>query len=255
MKSLIQRILPYITLLMLCPLFINTAFGQEVSVGADIVSRYVFRGEDLGANSPSIQPDIEFNMDGFKAGFWGAYSFSNSNALDEIDIYAAYSVDIAETGSISLGITDYINPNNGIKLGNLNNYDDLEGPGAHWVELIAEYTGPESLPISLLFGMYLYNAENNPIYFQVGYTTSIKDIELNAFIGCTNGDDALYDEDGDGNVDYTGYYGVEKFSIINVGFTASKSIKITDSFSIPLFGSVILNPATENMYYVLGVSF
>jgi hypothetical protein len=87
----------------------------------------------------------------------------------------------------------------------------------------------------------LHNVANNPFYFQVGFTTSIKDVGLNLFVGGTPGESG-------------GYYGVTDFSLINVGFKASREIKITDSFSIPLSGSVILNPASEDLFYVVGIT-
>jgi hypothetical protein len=242
MKSLPK----YLTAISICLFIIlillsNKTNGQDLSVGTDIVNRYVWRGSDLGKNSPSIQPTVKLTTAGLTAGFWGAYSFANAEALNEIDIYASYSVNIAESGSISLGFTDYTNPNNGTKMGNFNNYDNEKGAGAHSVELNAGYTGPESFPISISFNAFLYNVKNNPIYFQLGYSTTVKEVGFSAFVGGTPGEDA-------------GYYGVTNFSIMNVGFTANKSIKVTDSFAIPIFGSVILNPASENLFYVVGIS-
>lgn len=215
--------------------------AQKLSVGTDIVSRYIWRGIDLGSNTPSLQPTVKFAVGGLTAGFWGAYSLSNPDALNEIDIYASYSVELSDAGSISFGVTDYTNPNSGTKIGNIHNHNDEEGPGAHYVELNTGYTGGESFPISLSFNMFLYNLKNNPIYFQLGYATSIEDVALNLFVGGTPGED-------------TGYYGVTDFSIINLGFTASKSIKFTEDFSLPIFGSVILNPASENLFLVVGFS-
>lgn len=228
---------------------VNGTYAQELSVGADFVSRYVWRGADIGDNSPSLQPSVEFGYSGLTAGFWGAYSFSNSNTFEEVDMYLKYTHS-SELGDFSLGFTDYTNPSNGlVKLGNFYNYDDPKGPGAHSVEMCACYEGPESFPISFAYNMFLYNVENNPIYLELGYKTSINDVELNAFVGATPGDKTVYSEE------VTGYYRVKNFSIINVGFTATKTIKVTDSFNIPLFGSVMLNPADEKMFYVLGVSF
>ena len=222
-------------------LSVTTAKAQELSVGTDIVSRYIWRGIDLGGNTPSIQPTLEFSTGGFAVGFWGAYSISDPAGLNEIDIYASYSFELAESGSLSLGFTDYTNPNSGVKMGNFNNWDDPAGPGAHFVELNVGYTGPESVPLSLSVNFFFHNVENSPIYFQLGYDTSIKDVGLSLFVGGTPGEDA-------------GYYGVTNFSLINIGLTASKEIKITDSFSLPISGSVILNPASEDLFYVLGVS-
>jgi hypothetical protein len=222
-------------------LSISETKAQELSLGADLYNRYVWRGLELGGNTPSFQPTISLSTGGFTAGFWGAYSMSDPAGLNEIDIYASYAFELPEAGSLSLGVTDYTNPNSGTKMGNFNNYDDPEGPGAHFVELNVGYTGPESFPISLSLNYFLYNVENSPFYFQVGYDTSIKDVGLSVFVGGTPGEDA-------------GYYGVTDFSLINVGFKATKEIKITDSFSIPMSGSIILNPSSEDLFYVVGIS-
>lgn len=246
MKSLKLRQLNIFCIVILLVLASGT-FAQELSVGADFVSRYVWRGADIGDNNPSIQPYVEFGYVGFTAGFWGAYSFSNSNTFEEVDMYLKYTQS-SDFGDFSLGFTDYTNPNNGVKMGNFYNFDDPKGPGAHSVELCANYEGPDYLPLSFSYNMFLYNVENNPIYLELGYTANINDVELNAFVGGTPGDKTEYEE---GKI---GYYKVEKFSIINIGFKATKTIKVTDSFSIPLFGSVSLNPADEKMFYVLGVS-
>lgn len=239
MKSSTTKLIVFLSIILLTG--INSIKAQELSLGTDVVSRYIWRGFDLGANAPSIQPDVNLTIGGFNAGFWGAYSISNFTALDEVDFYASYSFDIGESGALSLGITDYMNPNSGVRLGNFNNYDNTAGGGAHFVEFNLGYSGPESFPLSLSFNYFFHNVAENPIYIQAGYSTAVNDVGLDLFIGATPGDKGFY-------------YGVEKFSVVNLGFTASKSIKISDSFSLPMFGSVILNPASENLFYVLGIS-
>ena len=42
------------------------------------------------------------------------------------------------------------------------------------------------------------------------------------------------------------------FSVTNLALKATKDIKITDSFSIPIFGQVVANPRTQKAYLVLG---
>ncbi len=50
------------------------------------------------------------------------------------------------------------------------------------------------------------------------------------------------------------YYGTNSFNVINIGVTAIKEIKITDNFSLPIFGSYILNPNQEISNFVFGIS-
>ncbi|MFA3783068.1 TorF family putative porin [Melioribacteraceae bacterium 4301-Me] len=240
MNTLIKK-LSLIILFTYSIILTNQLKAQELSVGTDLVSRYIWRGIDLGQNTPSLQPNIKFTFSDFNFGFWGAYSLSNPNGLNEIDIYTSYSLSLTKAGTLSLGFTDYTNPNSGTKIGNIHNHNDPEGPGAHFIELNINYAAPQDIPISLSFNYFLYNVANNPIYFQLNYTTAVSGVDLNLFLGGTPGDNSKY-------------YGVSNFSIINLGFTASKSVKITESFSFPLFGSIILNPSSENLFYVIGIS-
>ena len=48
-------------------------------------------------------------------------------------------------------------------------------------------------------------------------------------------------------------YFLETFTEYPMG--AAKEIKITDSFSVPAFAKVTVNPRTEGAYFVFGLSF
>jgi hypothetical protein len=78
------------------------------------------------------------------------------------------------------------------------------------------------------------------IYLQAGYAAGPVSITL----GGGNGQYSL--EDGEDEDD--------KFAISNIGIGTSKEIKITDSFSLPISGSIILNPSTEQLFVVVGIS-
>jgi hypothetical protein len=73
------------------------------------------------------------------------------------------------------------------------------------------------------------------MYFQAAYGFST----FNLLIGAGNG---WHTSDGE-------------FAICNVGIGTSKTIKLTESFSIPVNGQVILNPEREQLYVVVGFSF
>jgi hypothetical protein len=58
---------------------------------------------------------------------------------------------------------------------------------------------------------------------------------------------------GAGNGAYTA--DDDDFMICNLGMSVEKEIKVTDSFAIPVFGQLILNPSTEQVHWVVGFSF
>lgn len=73
-----------------------------IDFGADLVSRYIWRGIDFG-NSVSVQPFLSFSTGGFEAGAWASYPFTNAGkGTNENDLYVTYSF-----GSVALTVTDY----------------------------------------------------------------------------------------------------------------------------------------------------
>ena len=52
---------------------------------------------------------------------------------------------------------------------------------------------------------------------------------------------------------YNGY--TSGFCVTDISLGASKEIKITDSFSVPAFAKVSVNPRTEGAYFAFGLSF
>ena len=50
----------------------------------------------------------------------------------------------------------------------------------------------------------------------------------------------------------TSYYDTSGFAVTNIALKASKDIKITDTFSVPLFAQVIANPSSQKAYFVVG---
>jgi hypothetical protein len=46
-----------------------------------------------------------------------------------------------------------------------------------------------------------------------------------------------------------------EFDLCNVGISTTKEIKLSDSFSIPVSGQIIVNPDREQLFVVVGFSF
>ena len=236
-------------LFILIVFFSGFAFSQnlEVNLGADIVSRYLWRGLNVN-DAINIQPSLSLSVSGLSAGFWGSYSLSDKildNEFDqEIDTWIGYEFGFENGMSISAVVTDYYFPLAGIKWGNFNNYDDPDGVGAHTVEAGLSISGCESFPVTLSGYINVYNDAGNNTYFQLDYSPTVAEIPFDFFIGAAGG-----------SADNPGYYGTENFNVINVGIGASKSVKVTDDYSIPVSVTFIVNPKEEISYLVFGLSF
>jgi hypothetical protein len=225
-----KKMYNYIVISLLLISFGSVTAQVSVSGGADFVSRYLWRGLDFG-NTFSIQPSLSFSAGGFEAGFWGSYPFNNtSNGNEELDLYLGYSI-----SDFSIMVTDYYFPNSGLR------YGLYEEPGAHTIEVGLAYAGSESFPLSLAVFMNVYNDDDNSVYFEVGYSTEVEEVGVDFFVGGTPGGDNQF-------------YGPENFNLINIGITATKEISITESFSLPIFSSYVLNPNLEVGYVIFGLS-
>jgi hypothetical protein len=199
----------------------SVGMAQEkgsVNVGADIVSNYMWRGTKFG-NGAAFQPTLEYSIGGFAIGAWGSYGFADGE-FAEADLYASYSFDFG----LSLGVTKYYFPPASF-------FDGKE----HAFEI----NGGFEAGIFSFSGNYMVNegagSAGGDLYFEAGITTG----PVNWFVGAGDG---WHTPDG-------------KFAICNVGLTGSKEIQITDTFSLPVFSSVILNPKNEQFHLVVGISF
>jgi hypothetical protein len=215
-----KRKLLLVTLLaaILSPVAMAGEKDGSITVGADIVSSYIWRGTKFG-NGSAFQPTLEFSKGGFAIGAWGSYGFADAY-FSEADLYASYSFDFG----LSLGMTKYYFPG------------DLFFDGSsHAFELNGGFdTGAFSFSAN-----YMLNegagSIGGDLYFELGITTG----PVNWFVGAGDG---WHTTDG-------------KFGLCNIGLTATKEILVTETFSIPVFSSVILNPNTEQFHIVVGISF
>lgn len=71
----------------------------EADIGADLVSGYIWRGQDLG--NVSIQPSASVSYKGFSLSGWGSVGLDKEDTK-EFDLTLGYS-----TGGFSVSVTDY----------------------------------------------------------------------------------------------------------------------------------------------------
>jgi hypothetical protein len=204
------------------------------SVGADLVSSYVWRGTKQGTG-PNIQPSLKFTTGGLTLGSWGSYSFLDGGDLKETDLYASYAFGFG----LSVGVTDYYYQ--GVP------YFTYSGDTAsHAFEVNLGYA-IKSLSLS---ANYILNdaskggPANKPgggdIYVEAGYAFE----NFGVFVGAGNGWHSSDKDNGD-----------DIFALCNIGLKTSKTLKVSDTFSIPVSGAISLNPDKEQLNLVVGFSF
>ncbi|MEM7103852.1 MAG: hypothetical protein AAF502_12015 [Bacteroidota bacterium] len=224
-------------------LFAIQNVNAQFDVGADFVSRYLWRGLDF-STAPSIQPWVSYSFEkdnfGLEVGAWGSYSF-NGNDGSEADLYLTIS-----QGPVSLTITDYFFPTDMAMSHDYFEYSDtLTG---HILEGMLMYEGPEKFPFTATFAYNFFGADAEKVdgdpasfYAELLYTP----IEgLDVFVGGGNG---FYSMEPDGKDD--------EFGITNIGLTYTKEFKISETFTLPAFGTLAFNPDAEKIYILFGLSF
>lgn len=206
--------------------------AAQLSVDLDIQSRYIWRGSDFG-NSPSIQPGLSYAIGGLEVGLWSAYATNGNPAGTEVDLWASYTYN-TDAGDFSFYATDYTFPVHHTGMTGAQTWFDSD---AHYIELGLGYAGTEDLPVTLFAGMFVHNDDDNSVYVELGYDAD----PIALFIGMTPFESAAYGTSGAG--------------IINMGITGSRELAITNSFSIGLSSSLIVNPNAENVHMLVGLSF
>lgn len=211
----------------------------EASVGADVVSSYIWRGTDCGG--VSIQPSASIAYKGFSLGAWGSVGIDNADTK-ELDFTLGYS-----TRGFSAAITDYwFNPaTNNMTGSDISSYFKYGTYSTgHVFEATLGYDfGPLAVSWNTNFAGNDARKENGDRAYStyIGFSApfTLGGLDWSAEVGLTPWEGAYSD----------------KLNITNVSLKASKEIKITDSFSLPAFAQLTFNPYEDKAYFVFGVSF
>jgi len=210
----------------------------ETTISGDIVSSYIWRGQDLG--SAAIQPTLGVSYKGLSLTAWGSYGIANPGDTKEFDLTLAYTI-----AGFNIGITDYWFSLGGDPDGRYFKYD------AHGTNHVFEAN------IGYDFGLasiqwYTNFAGNDGInkdgkrayssYAEVAVPFKLAKVDWTATVGAVPFATSSYNGWTSG------------FAVTNVALKATKDIKITDTFSVPIFAQVAGNPCTQKAYLVLGLT-
>ena len=217
-----------------------TSAKAQFATGADVVSSYVWRGVTQGtkAGTPNIQPFAAYTVGGFTIGSWASTSFTGD--VKEVDLYATY----AFSPAFALTLTDY-----NYNLGAQPNYFDYTKTTGHVFEATLAYTGSEKFPLSATVNTMFAGADKTTAGDQAFSTYAELGYQLTPLAKVFIGGLAT---SGTGYTDLSS--SIVKAGITNVGLKVSKSIAITDKFSLPVYGIVGANPSSKTAFFVAGVT-
>ena len=208
----------------------------ETTVSGDIVSSYIWRGQDLG--STAIQPTLGVGYKGLSLTAWGSVGIADPSDTKECDLTASYTV-----GGLNIGITDYWF-NTGLDPRNRYFKYDAHGTNHVFEANLGYDFGFASLQWFTNFagndGVNKDGKRAYSSYAEVVVPFKLASVDWTATAGA---------------VPFaTDFYGTTGFAVTNLALMATKDIKVTDSFSIPIFAQVAANPCTQKSYLVLGIT-
>ena len=203
----------------------------EVTLGADLVNRYIWRGQDIG--HVSLQPTLGVEWKGLSLSAWGSVGISNPADDEEVDLTLAYS-----NSGFNIGITDYW-----FSQGRYFQYKS--GQTTHvWeanigydfgflsVQWFTNFAGDDGLRND----KRAYSS-----YFELTAPFRLGGLDWTATLGA---------------VPFaTTYYDANEFCITDISLRATKDFVIKQKYHLPVFGGLTVNPRSEKLYLLFGVSF
>ena len=206
----------------------------ETTICGDVVSSYIWRGQDLG--NVSLQPTLGIGYKGLSLTAWGSVGLSDPSDTKEFDLTLSYAI-----GGLNIGITDYWF-NNGLDPENRYFKYDAHGTN-HVVEANIGYDfGLASLQCFTNFagndGVNKDGKRAYSSYVELTVPFKLATVDWTATAGAVPFS--------------TDFYGTDGFAVTNLALRATKEIKVTESFSVPVFGQVVANPCSQKAYLVIG---
>ena len=206
----------------------------ETTICGDVVSSYIWRGQDLG--NVSLQPTLGIGYKGLSLTAWGSVGLSDPSDTKEFDLTLSYAI-----GGLNIGITDYWF-NNGLDPENRYFKYDAHGTNHVFEANIGYDFGLASLQWFTNFagndGVNKDGKRAYSSYVELTVPFKLATVDWTATAGAVPFS--------------TDFYGTDGFAVTNLALRATKEIKVTESFSVPVFGQVVANPCSQKAYLVIG---
>ena len=228
-----RTVLSATALLMSFSVFAQEEKKFEIAPAADLVSSYVWRG--MYQTGPSVQPSLGMSYAGLSLTAWGSTDFSTSSdeyKANEFDLTLGYGI-----RGFSIAVTDYWWSGEGARYGRY--------ATDHYFEGTIGYNFGEKFPLSLTWSTMFAGGDKKEngdqffsSYFEAAYDINVWGVDFTPSVGISP---------------WKGMYS-DGCGLNSIALKASKEIKITDSFSLPVFTQAIIAPEHDDVFLVFGIS-
>ena len=206
----------------------------ETTISGDVVSSYIWRGQDLG--NVSLQPTLGIGYKGLSLSAWGSVGLSDPSDTKEFDLTLGYTI-----GGFNIGITDYWF-NSGLDPENRYFKYDAHGTNHVYEANVGYDFGFAGLQWFTNFagndGMNNDGKRAYSSYVELSVPFKLATVDWTATAGAVPFS--------------TDFYGTDGFAVTNLALKATKDIQVTETFSVPVFGQVVANPCSQKAYLVVG---
>ena len=208
----------------------------ETTISGDVVSSYIWRGQDLG--NVSLQPTLGIGYKGLSLTAWGSVGLSEPADTKEFDLSLGYTI-----GGLNIALTDYwfnagLDPEN--------RYFKYSAHATNHV-----YEANIGYDFGLASLQWFTNFAGNDGANKDGKRAYSSYVELTVPFKLASVDWTATA----GAVPFaTDFYGTNGFAVTNLALKATKDITVTESFSIPVFAQVVANPCSQKAYLVFGLT-
>ena len=206
----------------------------ETTICSDVVSNYIWRGQDLG--DVSLQPTLGIGYKGLSLSAWGSVGLSDPSDTKEFDLTLGYTI-----GGFNIGITDYWF-NSGLDPENRYFKYDAHGTNHVYEANVGYDFGFAGLQWFTNFagndGMNKDGKRAYSSYVELSVPFKLAKVDWTATAGAVPF--------------FTDFYGTDGFAVTNLALKAEKDIEITETFSVPIFGQVAANPYSKKAYLIFG---
>lgn len=261
----------------------DTTAVKKWDAALDVFSRYIWRGQTLGADFPVLQPAFNYSAsDKLTIGVWATtnlkynYYYSDNATPNyshqEFDVGVSYQI----SDYLTVSVWDYYWPSWHSIADEDNNYFNYGADGVKTVDASLEFDFSDGYqyPFNALVSTFVlgndfrYDAmgenprQNFTTYMEVGYTfydifslltTSklVQNIDLDPSVGAVLNNQAGYYEAADYN----------RVSFINMAVRAHREFEVAEGINMPISVNYTHNAAKRNTeidgrdFVTLGVSF
>ncbi len=211
-----------------------TALAQDkkklgVEVSADFVTSYVWRGNEL--SGVAIQPSLELDYQGLGLELWGSIEMIGDKKYKEIQLSLSYNIN-----KFKFVLDD-------IWCGRGNYFDYKSNSTNH---LFQARVGYDFGPVVVEWNTFFAGDDGRNKKGKRAYSSYLE-TKVPFSLGGFNWTATM------GVVPYaTPLYRTKGFGVTNMGLQVGKDIKITNTFSLPIFINVVTNPYAKDAFVVVG---